>query len=65
MNGDSSSSPTGTKRKFEDAAEDLADEPLPDEEEEEEEVASTGRNLALKVNPDGTVEQEDTVRYVE
>ncbi|TFY77629.1 hypothetical protein EWM64_g6384, partial [Hericium alpestre] len=55
----------GQKRKFDEAAEDLVEpeeEPL---EEEEEEGVITGRKLALKVNPDGTVEQEDTVRLWE
>ena len=32
---------------------------------ESEEDAKSTRKLALKVNPDGTVEQEDTVRLVD
>ena len=43
--------------------------PQPDSEDEEEDDeddtdAAQATNYALKVNPDGTVEQEDTVRYV-
>lgn len=51
----------GVKRSFEEAEEDLAEDSIGEEEEDEDAPA---KPLALKVNPDGTVEQEDTVRYV-
>jgi len=54
--------PRGTKRLFEEAKEDLIDPEHVGEDEDEEEITTT-RSLALKVNADGTVEQEDTVRY--
>ncbi|KAI0309655.1 XRN 5'-3' exonuclease N-terminus-domain-containing protein [Amylostereum chailletii] len=66
--GDSPST-TGTKRKFNDAAEDLAEEPLignddvDDDGDDEGEPTATA--MTLKVNPDGTVEQEDTVKLWE
>lgn len=53
----------GTKRTYEEgpgAPGDGGDEDIAIEEEEEAILTST--RLALKVNPDGTVEQEDTVR---
>ena len=47
------------KRKFEETEDSDSTPPIPDEEEE------PGKGpLALKVNPDGTVEQEDTVKQV-
>jgi 5'-3' exoribonuclease 2 len=53
----------GTKRTYEEgpgAPGDGGDEDITIEEEEE--AVLTSKRLALKVNPDGTVEQEDTVR---
>ncbi|KAI0036089.1 hypothetical protein K488DRAFT_82455 [Vararia minispora EC-137] len=52
------------KRKFDEAAEDLADESIMEEDESSEEEVPK-KKLTLKVNPDGTVEQEDTVRLWE
>jgi 5'-3' exoribonuclease 2 len=55
----------GTKRTYEEgpgAPGDGGDEDMVMIEEEEEEAAPASKRLALKVNPDGTVEQEDTVR---
>ncbi|ETW84271.1 hypothetical protein HETIRDRAFT_425699 [Heterobasidion irregulare TC 32-1] len=52
----------GVKRSFEEAEEDLAEDSIGEEEEDEDAPA---KPLALKVNPDGTVEQEDTVRLWE
>ena len=40
-----------------------AEESIPIEDDEDAE-ATEATNYVLKVNPDGTVEQEDTVRYV-
>jgi 5'-3' exoribonuclease 2 len=57
------SSPRGMKRKLEELEEEEAVEESfiePEEEEEEEVVESTP--MKLKVNPDGTVEQEDKVK---
>ncbi|THH12914.1 hypothetical protein EW146_g7247 [Bondarzewia mesenterica] len=53
----------GSKRSFDEAAEDLVDDSLGDEDEDEE--APVNKSLAFKVNADGTVEQEDTVRLWE
>ena len=47
---------SGVKRKLEEAEDSDGTPAIPDEEEEGKEP------LALKVNPDGTVEQEDTVK---
>jgi len=50
----------GVKRKYDEAKDDLVDNPGSDD-------GDTPINLpalALKVNPDGTVEQEDTIKYV-
>ena len=64
-------SPRGTKRKHdvEDAEDAVIDAeetpPLEEDEEEEDADATEPTNYALKVNADGTVEQEDTVRYVD
>ncbi|KAJ7591357.1 exoribonuclease 2 [Mycena floridula] len=59
---ESEGSVTG-KRKLEEVEED-GDETLPDEDEETPAVESPAIK-ALKVNPDGTVEQEDTVKCVQ
>lgn len=48
---------SGVKRKFEETEDSDNTPPVPDEEEEPDKGS-----LALKVNPDGTVEQEDTVK---
>ncbi|KAK2466452.1 hypothetical protein APHAL10511_002094 [Amanita phalloides] len=59
---------SATKRKYEEgpgALGDGGDEDIIIMEEEEEEEAPASKRLALKVNPDGTVEQEDTVRLWE
>jgi 5'-3' exoribonuclease 2 len=48
----------GVKRKFDETEEDVADSNSADED------AAPATALALKVNPDGTVEQEDTVKCV-
>lgn len=60
-------SPHGTKRKHDVVeAEDEevdAEETLPIEDDDDDDAdATAATNYALKVNPDGTVEQEDTVR---
>ncbi|TFY54546.1 hypothetical protein EVG20_g9661 [Dentipellis fragilis] len=67
MDQDGSTSSSAKKRKFDEAAEDLVDdEDLMEEDEgEEEDAAARPKKLALKVNPDGTVEQEDTVKLWE
>ena len=61
-------SPHGTKRKHDVVeAEDEevdAEETIVEEDDEDDTDAAQATNYALKVNPDGTVEQEDTVRYV-
>ena len=56
----------GVKRPFEAIADNPADEDTAGENdvEAEAEPESTTRALDYKVNPDGTVEQPDTVRYV-
>jgi 5'-3' exoribonuclease 2 len=54
----------GEKRKFEEGPgeeDEEADVTIPDEEDGD---AAANTSLALKVNPDGTVEQEDTVKCV-
>jgi 5'-3' exoribonuclease 2 len=52
----------GVKRKFGDGPEaDNADDSLS---EGDDDVRSSGAALVLKVNPDGTVDQEDTVKCV-
>jgi len=55
--------PVGTKRKFEEGpgSNDVVSDVVVVEEEEE---APSSMNMALKVNADGTVVQEDTVKYV-
>ncbi|KAK0461903.1 exoribonuclease 2 [Desarmillaria tabescens] len=53
----------GTKRKVEEGPE-ADDDTLPDEEEEDTAIGITS-SLSLKVNADGTVEQEDTVKLWE
>ena len=56
----------GVKRKFEEGPGAPGDGGPEDvvtiEEDDEEEAPAESRQLALKINPDGTVEQEDTVR---
>jgi len=54
----------GVKRPFESLADTPADEDSVGENDVEAESESTPRALDYKVNPDGTVEQADTVRYV-
>ncbi len=57
-------SSVGTKRKLDDEADDEGDEALPDDEEGDGDGAVPVSALDLKVNADGTVDQEDTVKYV-
>lgn len=64
-----SDSDAGSKRKFDEGpgAEDeggAGDVTLPDEDEEGD-TAAPNTSLALTVNADGSVEQEDTVKYVD
>ena len=49
------------ERKFDEAAENLVEEPSEDTDPDEEDQPAS-KALALKVNPDGSVEQEDAVR---
>lgn len=62
LEDDGSSTVPGTKRKFEEGpgSDDVVEDVVVVEEDDEESSATP----ALKVNPDGTVEQEDTVKYV-
>ncbi|KAH9938476.1 XRN 5'-3' exonuclease N-terminus-domain-containing protein [Fomitopsis serialis] len=55
--------PRGTKRSIDEAEADEEPEGLGDDDDEDEAPAST--SLTLKVNPDGTVEQEDVVKLWE
>lgn len=62
---DGESSPQGVKRKLDDVdaeGEDEEDDDLGPDESEEDSPAATSTALARKVNPDGSVDQEDTVR---
>ncbi|KAJ7276141.1 XRN 5'-3' exonuclease N-terminus-domain-containing protein [Mycena haematopus] len=58
LNSDDDSSVGGLKRKLSDM-EDVGDETIPDDDEDAPDVS-----MRLKVNSDGTVEQEDTVKWL-
>lgn len=66
-------SPHGVKRKHEivEAEDEEVDEaegdvtiPIEEDDDDDDADATVATNYALRVNPDGTVEQQDTVRYV-
>ena len=57
------SEPRGVKRSIDEAEDEEAEDAEPSGPSDEED-APGDKSLALKVNPDGTVEQEDTVKWV-